>query len=172
MIKQLRLALLSCAALACLSGNLNASEPFYRMWMTDAENVVPTENVEVFNGTTPWVYIRYMGDRNSDDVIGPGTIKTFWTWDGTPVDITYNITTSGNKNDFWIPFNETSFGTMAAGNWTVTATSTLFTSGKVKTYFDSKTFKLNPVPEPISSFLFLTGGLTMAFGLKRGKRKK
>jgi hypothetical protein len=141
--------------------------------MTDDNTTLPAVDKTVFEwGTKPYAYIQF----NLADVEGePLTIVWTWKFD-TSYAATETLTlddptgTTGDTEHVNIWKDLTNWDTIKtgkAGDWTVSAHYDGAGGGGIR----SDGFKLNVVPEPVSSALFLIGGTCLAAWQIRKKKK-
>jgi hypothetical protein len=145
---------------------------YYRVWMTDKPGVVPALSKTEFGwNEQPWLYVSFFGGIDPLEKIGSSITTSTWSWDGNPSDSTEKMK-FGTTNGLWISFNKAYWDSIKQpGEWTVDASALLKdVSGRLggetccnwESFKGQTNFKLNPVPEPVSTILFLAGGAAFA----------
>lgn len=168
-------SVLSVFALFLLVGNANA-QAYGQAYMVTGDNSYTLANYdpisEEYNyglGATPWVYLKL----KLEDLHLSSPLKVLWSWSSyiNPYDTAihyeeFSLFGQAGDKEIWSsapqPWWNTQYG---PGKWTVDL-AWLNAQGARGT----STATFNVTPEPLSSALFLFGGVPVAAALLRKKR--
>ncbi len=133
---------------------------FEEIYMTNASGSY--ERVEVFDwNETPWLYLRTPDVRK-----GNSTFINYFSWYDPDSNLVYKDKADPNRsNERWFRIDDWD-SVKKVGTWDVDAS--YFNPGSIK---GSGSTSFTVTPEPVSSVLFLLGGLSL-FGFEYKKRKK
>ena len=171
-----------------------ADEHFESIYTTASDQ--STERQDTFQwDEKPWIYVKSkdVPVKNNNGSID----QRLWSWEDPQINfLDANQINLSNTHSFWFNISDDKWNNIKRnGQWLVAAlasvsnqidTGTIQLSGSaafnltgapsqsniIPTQLDPPPFQLNVAPEPVSSILFLTGGLVMAGGLLRNRKKQ
>lgn len=141
--------------------------PFIAFTTTGADESVSLKDT-FFPDEIPYLFVQFPSSAE-----GTKTIMTTWTWSG---DASFSRERFGPTDpqdaqglNYWLYLPDWNSRTVAEklGTWTITGEGGDFSNNVFK---GLTTFTVVPVPEPVSSALFLMGGALLVPFLKRKKR--